>query len=181
MSTTWSSASPRLRLSGPAALVEAIPYLLGFRPRESVVALALRSVADGSPQVVATARADLDLTAIPALSGFAVRAAEQGADRAVVIAIGPPLQPGQAANLEWDEEDDDAVVRMAAAAGVGALLGQQGVVVVDLLQVAEVTGDRGERGWRWRSAWCEDPSAVRRTAGSCPTTGWCRRRPWVSA
>ncbi len=105
--------------------------------------------------MVATARADLDLNAIVALSGFAVRAGEQGADRAVVIAIGPPLQPGEAANLEW-QEDDDGLIRIAAAAGVGALLRQHGVMLVDLLVVVEVTGDRGERGWRWRSAWCED-------------------------
>lgn len=46
---------PTLRVSGPDALIRAVPYLLGFEPTESLV---LMGLADG--RVVVTARLDLD-------------------------------------------------------------------------------------------------------------------------
>lgn len=162
MTTTKFSLSPRLRLSGPAALVEAVPFLLGFRPSNSLVALALRPVPEGSPRVVATARADLDDSAVAALAGFAVRAAEIGADRAVVLVVGPALPPDAPVDLAWGDDAGQARLRVAGA--VGAMLGVHGVSPVDLLVVAERLGDRGERGWQWRSAWCEDPNC-------CPPNG----------
>ena len=49
-----TAASP-VRITGPASLIDAVPYLLGFEPTDSLVLIGLR---DG--QVTVTARVDLD-------------------------------------------------------------------------------------------------------------------------
>lgn len=50
-----TAASSPIRLAGPASIIEAVPYLLGFAPAESLVLVGLR---DG--QLTLTARIDLD-------------------------------------------------------------------------------------------------------------------------
>lgn len=82
-----------MRLSGPPALVQAIPYLVGFAPHDSVVVVAL---AGGRSRVVLTVRVDIDHDSVSALERVWPTAAEQGA-HGVVIAVydsqvdGPPL------------------------------------------------------------------------------------------
>ena len=49
------TAASSVRITGPASLIAAVPYLLGFEPNESLVLVGLR---DG--QVTVTARVDLD-------------------------------------------------------------------------------------------------------------------------
>jgi len=163
MSSSWFPASPRLHLSGPAALVEAVPYLLGFRPRESVVAVVLRNVSGATPRVVATARADLAASSVLALHGFVCRVAELGGERVVVLAYGGTHpDAGASGVLTWTS--GQRVDDLAAAAAVAASFAAQDIEVVDLLVVEEMTGDPGAAGWRWRSGWCENPSC-------CPVNG----------
>jgi Domain of unknown function (DUF4192) len=82
-----------LRVSGPRDLVQAIPYLVGFPPRDSVVVVAL-----GPPRhrVVMTARVDLDADPVEALSRAWPAAAGHGATSVVLTvhddsATGRPL------------------------------------------------------------------------------------------
>jgi hypothetical protein len=52
---TQPSTSPALRVDGPADLISAVPYLLGFHPHHSVVVVGLHQ-----GEVVVTIRVDLD-------------------------------------------------------------------------------------------------------------------------
>lgn len=71
---------PVLRVSGPAEIVQVIPYLLGFHPERSVVMVALRAKA-----IVVSAR--YDLAAPPeSAEGLCRSAADAGAER-VLVAI----------------------------------------------------------------------------------------------
>lgn len=75
------STSPTARISGPAELLQAVPYLLGFHPRASLVLVGL---ADGL--LVVTAR--LDLTdADPAVLAETVAALCRGGSTSIVGAI----------------------------------------------------------------------------------------------
>lgn len=70
---------PTLRISGPAQILQIIPYLLGFHPERSVVIVALNETA-----IVVSARYDIE--APPELAEPLCRtAAESGADRVIVI------------------------------------------------------------------------------------------------
>jgi hypothetical protein len=157
------TSSPRFRLSGPAALVEALPYLLGFRPRNSLIVVTLRSVPDATPQVVAMARVDLDPSAVVALVPLAERARAKGADHCIVVAVGQPLPATGPWDLTWVGEHSEA---LAVAVGVAGLLSDLEVPAIDLLVVGEVDqpSDPGHGGWRWRSAWCDRPDC-------CPVEG----------
>ncbi|WP_328421917.1 DUF4192 domain-containing protein [Micromonospora sp. NBC_00389] len=83
-----STERPRLAVRSPADLLAAVPYLLGFHPADSVVAVALRG-----RQIIFAARADLpDPSADPVeraqhLAGVIHR---QGAEAATVVGYGPP-------------------------------------------------------------------------------------------
>jgi len=169
MPASWFANPPRLRLSGPAALVEAVPFLLGFRPCNSVVVIALSVVADGSPRVMASARAGLEPSAVSALEGFARRVAELGADRVVLLAYGdqyPSTEPG---DLTW--LDGAGADRLACAGAVAATFGRYGLDVVDVLVVSHVEGEPGGDGWRWRSSWCVDLMCCPAEGRFVPTGG----------
>ncbi|MEH1164959.1 DUF4192 domain-containing protein [Micromonospora sp. CPCC 205539] len=83
-----STERPRLAVRSPADLLAAVPYLLGFHPADSVVAVALRG-----RQIIFAARADLpDPSEDPVerarhLAGVIHR---QGAEAATVVGYGPP-------------------------------------------------------------------------------------------
>lgn len=80
-----------LRLRGPAELVEAMPYLLGFRPAESLVAVGLRHGV-----LVGTARVDLaDAAAGPGPLATVATALCRAGTREVVLAVWsePPADP----------------------------------------------------------------------------------------
>ncbi|WP_375485917.1 DUF4192 domain-containing protein [uncultured Jatrophihabitans sp.] len=70
------------RVSGTAELLDAIPYLLGFRPTESLVLLGLR---DGC--LVVTARLDLADTGQPDLVDDTVAAMVRGGSDAFIVVV----------------------------------------------------------------------------------------------
>ncbi|MGW3893925.1 DUF4192 domain-containing protein [Micromonospora profundi] len=83
-----STERPQLAVRSPADLLAAVPYLLGFHPADSVVAVALLG-----RQIIFAARADLpDPSTDPVdqarhLAGVIHR---QGAEAATVVGYGPP-------------------------------------------------------------------------------------------
>lgn len=100
-----SDARAAHRLSGPAELVQAIPYLLGFYPRASLVLVGLAAA-----RVVVTAR--LDLPDAPQAVPHTVAAMRRGGARDVVLAIyddaaepALPLQPLPWGELAWQVVD----------------------------------------------------------------------------
>lgn len=74
-----SDARPTLRISGPAQILQIIPYLLGFHPERSVVIVALSGTT-----IVVSARYDIE--APPECAAPLCRtASESGADRVIVV------------------------------------------------------------------------------------------------
>ncbi|WP_433127895.1 DUF4192 domain-containing protein [Micromonospora sp. CA-240977] len=123
-----STPRPQLAVRSPADLIAAVPYLLGFHPTDSVVAVALLG-----RQIIFAARADLpDPSADPVerarhLAGVIRR---QGAEAATVVGYGPP----------------DRVT--PAVDAVRAALSAAGLEVLDALRVTE---------GRWWSYLCTEP------------------------
>ncbi|MEV7986181.1 DUF4192 domain-containing protein [Micromonospora sp. NPDC085948] len=123
-----STDRPQLAVRSPADLIAAVPYLLGFHPTDSVVAVALRG-----RQIIFAARADL-----PDPSADLVERARhlvgvisrQGAEAATVVGYGPP----------------DRVTPTVDA--VRAALTAAGLEVLDALRVTE---------GRWWSYLCTEP------------------------
>lgn len=70
---------PTLRASGPAEIVQLVPYLLGFHPSNSVVLIALRG-----RRIVVSVRNDLDAP-IELLDPWYLSATKAGADRVVAL------------------------------------------------------------------------------------------------
>ncbi|MDQ6873837.1 MAG: DUF4192 domain-containing protein [Actinomycetota bacterium] len=135
-------APDRLRVASPGDLADIVPYLLGFHPRESLVALALRRPAR---EVACTLRLDLphpDDTAAAADS-VAYYLVQARAERAVLLVY---ANRGEPAGELPHRDLVDAVTHSLAA---------RKVAVVDALQVS----DR-----RWRSYICTDPLC-------CPAEG----------
>lgn len=83
-----STERAKLAVRSPADLIAAVPYLLGFHPADSVVAVALRG-----RQIIFAARADLPAPSTDPveqarhLAGVILR---QGAEAATVVGYGPP-------------------------------------------------------------------------------------------
>jgi len=97
-----SAAVAPLRLSSAADLLEAVPYLLGFHPTDSLVGVALRGA---RRRVVFTMRLDLPLAGAPAggeidlaevSDGVAAYLAHAKADHAVLVTYGNGAAPGDA-------------------------------------------------------------------------------------
>ncbi|MEU7586322.1 DUF4192 domain-containing protein [Micromonospora sp. NPDC049230] len=123
-----STERPQLAVRSPADLIAAVPYLLGFHPADSVVAVALVG-----RQIIFAARADLpdpstDLVERSRHLAGVIR--RQGAEAATVVGYGPP----------------DRVT--PAVDAVRAALSASGTEVLDALRV---TGDR------WWSYLCTEP------------------------
>lgn len=108
-----------LHLSGPHDLVQAIPYLVGFPPRRSVVVVAL---AGPRHRVLMTARVDLDADPVAALQPAWSAARRQGAT-AVLLSVHDDVSG--AVGLPWRSLADE--LRAAAAA--------RGLDVIDTLLV----------------------------------------------
>jgi hypothetical protein len=86
-----------LRVHGPGDLIDAVPYLLGFHPTQSLVLIGL---ADG--QVVVTARIDLDtLAASDQLSTTVAAMCRGGARELVALVLDEREPPGP--TLPWRE------------------------------------------------------------------------------
>ncbi|MFL6181977.1 MAG: DUF4192 family protein, partial [Actinomycetes bacterium] len=70
---------PILRASGPADIVQLVPYLLGFHPNDSVVLIAMRG-----RRIVVSVRNDLDAP-IELVVPLCITATRAGADRVVAL------------------------------------------------------------------------------------------------
>ncbi|MET8040825.1 DUF4192 domain-containing protein [Micromonospora sp. NPDC005215] len=123
-----STERPQLAVRSPADLIAAVPYLLGFHPTDSVVAVALLG-----RQIIFAARADLpDPSAdlVERARHLAAVIRRQGAEAATVVGYGPP----------------DRVT--PAVDAVRAALTTAGLEVLDALRVTE---------GRWWSYLCTEP------------------------
>ncbi|WP_375492524.1 DUF4192 domain-containing protein [uncultured Jatrophihabitans sp.] len=132
------------RISGPADLLQAVPYLLGFCPRESLVLVGLHDA-----RLVVTARLDLaDAQHGPTLAHTVAAMVNGGVSAFVAVVYPDTPEPVAIASIEpsWLP-----LARMIAeqAAAVDCEL-------VDVLLVA---------GRRWRSVGCRDDDC-------CPPDGW---------
>lgn len=131
------------RISGPGELLQAVPYLLGFHPRSSLVLVGLHE-----RTLVVTARLDLDDAAVPGVVARTVQTMEQGGSSEVIAAIydddcRPPATAGQP--LPWSTVALDIADESAAA----------GCPATDVLLVSD---------GRWWSYLCAEPQC-------CPPEG----------
>jgi hypothetical protein len=145
-----TSDMPRIRISEPGELIEAIPYLIGFHPRESLV---LIGFADDGRTAVATRQVHVgmrvNLPAAPVTSMDLAELAEaltRSAVRSVVAVIVTDL-PGATPLLDDRWEHLGEVLHRA--------LSDEGIVLLDLL-LADAE--------RWWSLCCEDEEC-------CPADG----------
>lgn len=144
MSTQYSRPlAAAQRISGPGELVQAVPYLLGFHPRSSLVLIGL-----AAGQLVVTARLDLADAGAPDVVGDTVRAMARGGSTEIVGAVyddGCILDPASEPPLPWS----------ALAVTVGQEAAAARCDIVDVLLVA---------GQRWWSYTCGSSEC-------CPTDG----------
>lgn len=157
---------PVLALAGPGELIDSIPYLLGFHPRDSLVLVGLGSSPGGRERVGVSARLDLaDLVVDPGIVGRCAAAlARSGAHSAVVL-----IYDGEAAAGMADAAAARGVGEWAPAAmpwravvdEVGDALGEARLEVRDALLVGD---------GNWWSYLCLDPSC-------CPPEGSRRSGP----
>lgn len=128
-----TGGQPTLHINGPIDLVQAVPYLLGFHPRDSLVLIGLDEQA-----LVVTARLDLADVAEPELLAHLVTAIAQGGASSLVAAVydSEPAGPSPA-GLPWGGIVGELATECDRA---GCRLG-------DVLRVA---------GGRWWSYGCDD-------------------------
>jgi hypothetical protein len=151
-------------MSSSAELVEAVPYLLGFHPSDSLVAVGFRRSADptGPPLAMAvTARTDLDPadeTGLDQPSAAAMlRALRDAGCEAVIVVLFPAELPAGPAS---HPRADPVVARLTLM--VTELLNAAGIMLLEALLVYQD---------RWWSLSCEDddccpPEGNPREAGS---------------
>lgn len=132
---------PLLRIHGPADLLQAVPYLLGFHPKSSFVIVGLR----GS-RLVVTVRLDLADLDTDDVLGDAITAMHRGGARELVAAVYDDCAPGpRNRSLPWHAAMSQFAVEAARA----------GCDVIEVLLVA------GELWWSYS---CAD-------ADCCPAEG----------
>jgi hypothetical protein len=86
-----TTPTARVRLDAPGALVAAVPYLLGFVPARSLVAVALRR-----GQVCLTLRVDLTDASEPGVAAHLVaHVRRSGAGEVVLVLVGEPAAIGE--------------------------------------------------------------------------------------
>lgn len=127
------AARPALhRISGPAELLQAIPYLLGFHPHDSLVLVGLH---DG--RLTVTARLDLPagevgagarVAGVPATIAHTVRALAEGGATEVIAAV---YGDGSAAARGDGLPGREVVQTLSAEAG------RRGVTLLDAMLVSE--------------------------------------------
>ena len=121
--TDLTSDRPVLKIRGPADLIEAVPYLLGFHPRASLVLIGLgHDSGRDSDSVTITARVDLaEVISSDRLVDDTVRAvARSGATGVVVVVFDAESTPSRTADLPW-RTVVDAVDESAERAGLALL------------------------------------------------------------
>jgi hypothetical protein len=136
-----SADRPSLGIRGPADLVQAVPYLLGFHPTASLVVLGL-----DHGQLVVTVRLDLGDLDVPEVLANAVAAMHRGGASEFVAAVyGDRAPDPDRRSLPW-QSAADALASQATRRGC------------DVLDVLLVVGDR------WWSYSCTEPTC-------CPAEG----------
>jgi Domain of unknown function (DUF4192) len=142
----YQPATSRIRICDPGELIEAVPYLLGFHPRESVTFLGMSRQESPSDVYNVAVTARIDLPASP----------PSPVDLAPIVDI--LLRAGARLAVVLVHRDDDGdfedYVPMLLRAAQQALL-DRGVLLADLL----VIGDR-----TWTSALCTSEDC-------CPQAG----------
>jgi hypothetical protein len=151
MPNTSAPLESRVRLGRPEEIITAIPYLLGFHPEESVVAVGLRG---RRSRVCLTLRFDLPQRATPDA------APSDSAPSESVLAdllVGQLRRGGaeQAVVVVLTEGGDAPMPRRELATALNSSLRRARIGVRDLLCV---------RGGRWWSYLCEEPEC-------CPPEG----------
>lgn len=135
------SALPTVRATSPADMLDLIPYLLGFRPEESLVAMAIN---DG----VIAPIARIDLTDDPirlSRSVLAIAPVLRRVGAQVMVAIITENLPGADPRQHWRLAGDILLASFTAC----------GLEVLDLMLVSDS---------RWWSLFCTDPDC-------CPAAG----------
>ena len=107
------SISPTARISGPAELLQAVPYLLGFHPRASLVLVGLADcmlvvtarldLADADPAVLAETVAALCRGGSTAIVGAIYADGPQGRDHSVDTVVASLVDAADAAQCRIDE------------------------------------------------------------------------------
>ncbi|MCW2541732.1 MAG: uncharacterized protein JWN95_3457 [Frankiales bacterium] len=152
-----TNETPQIRVSGPGDLIEAIPFVLGFHPRDSLVLVGLRSQPDGPHGDLAVVlRIDLP-DGVPAeceLDALITALQRSRADGVVVVLI---TEADQAARLRADstEVDEQAHTIDRMTAMLCDLLRAAAIGVLEVLLVTEQ---------RWWSLTCADDRC-------CPSAG----------
>jgi Domain of unknown function (DUF4192) len=144
---------PRVQISDPGELIETVPYLLGFHPRESLVLIGFAGATGcpGPQQVQVSVRIDLpavfDADELQPLVEV-LRRADSAAVAAVLVTETVSGDPRQlAALLAWRD-------------GVSAAMDSAAIEILDVLVATET---------RWWSLCCEQPEC-------CPAAGRPRSR-----
>jgi hypothetical protein len=122
-----------LRVGGPADLLQAVPYLLGFHPAASLVIIGLRR-----SRLVVTVRVDLSDLADPGVLADAVDAMHRGGASELVGAIYDECRPDASPQLPWHGVAEALELEAARA----------GCHLIDTLLVS---------GGRWWSFTCARP------------------------
>jgi hypothetical protein len=152
-----TATTATIRLSDPASLIEAVPYLIGFHPQNSLILLGTSPTPERTSRVEVALRIDLpkddfDVTDFVTLMGPVQRA---GASQAIVVMFTD--------HIDGDPRRDDYWTRLAAAVRTAAE--QAGIPVLDVLVTTAAL---------WWSMCCEDEAC-------CPSTGTPRRSDAVAA
>jgi hypothetical protein len=135
------SDPPTLRISGPADLLQAVPYLLGFHPESSLVVIGLHR-----GQLVVTVRLDLVDLGEPRVLADAIEAIRRGGATELV---------GVIYDDEWQPAADGALPWRGAADAFHSEALRAGCEVIDVVLV---------NCGRWWSFCCEQASC-------CPPEG----------
>jgi len=143
--TRRGAAEDVLRLRGPASLVSATPYLVGFVPERSLVLVALDEDAPRA-RVVGSARIDLDPDPVSVLRAFVRQAVNRGSTGVMVLVYDDQVAGQPLAHSELIER-------------VEGLLADEGLRLFDALYVRDE-----DSVWRWWSYLCVDQTC-------CPASG----------
>jgi hypothetical protein len=148
---------PRIRISDPAELIDLLPYLIGFHPRESLVLVGFGSAtdSDGPGQVQVCVRVDLPSVPAPAAEIETVVDALVRSSVSAAAAVLITADPGP------DPRTAERWLRLSGE--LAELLAAADIWVADVLIASE---------HRWWSLLCDEPEC-------CPAEGMARE-PGVS-
>ncbi|MCU1688773.1 MAG: hypothetical protein JWN20_701, partial [Jatrophihabitantaceae bacterium] len=154
--------TPVLALGGPAELIDSVPYLLGFHPRDSLVLVGLGSSPNGRDRVGVSARVDLaDLVVDPGIVRRCTAALARSGAHSAVVLIYDSEAAGGAPDPQTDGDAPEEMPWRAVIDEVGDALEDAQLSVRDALLVGDDL---------WWSYLCSDPAC-------CPPGGSARSGP----